>query len=164
MCRKSSAGLWFGLGQNQVASDGREEVDRQAISLEFEDLVKLVKKANPRTVLVLVSSFPYAIPWSKENVPAILHVTNRVRNWERRADVLFGIESPAGRLVQTWPKSIDQLPPMLDYNIRNGRTYMYDKQEPCSHLDTGSAIRHSNTETSGWTVRKSKTGKRRHFR
>ncbi|MGW8316587.1 MAG: fibronectin type III-like domain-contianing protein, partial [Bacteroidales bacterium] len=45
-------------------------------------------------------------------------------------DVLFGKESPAGRLVQTWSASIDQLPPILDYNIRNGRTYMYDPHEP----------------------------------
>ncbi|HEV8513661.1 MAG TPA: glycoside hydrolase family 3 N-terminal domain-containing protein, partial [Cyclobacteriaceae bacterium] len=53
----------LGWGQNHVASDGREEVDRQAISLEQEDLVKLVKAANPKTVLVLVSSFPYSISW-----------------------------------------------------------------------------------------------------
>jgi len=33
-------------------------------------------------------------------------------------------------LVQTWPKSLDQLPPMMDYNIRDGRTYMYFKGEP----------------------------------
>jgi len=46
------------------------------------------------------------------------------------SDILFGKESPAGRLVQTWSASIDQLPPMLDYNIRNGRTYMYDPHEP----------------------------------
>ncbi len=121
----------LGWGQNQVASDGREEVDRQAITLEYEDLVKLVKKANPRTALVLVSSFPYAIPWSKENVPAILHVTQSSQELGNGvADVLFGVASPAGRLVQTWPASIDQLPPILDYNIRNGRTYMYDTKEP----------------------------------
>jgi beta-glucosidase len=46
------------------------------------------------------------------------------------ANVLFGKISPAGRLVQTWVSSIDQLPPILDYNIRNGRTYMYSKNEP----------------------------------
>jgi len=33
-------------------------------------------------------------------------------------------------LVQTWPLSMDQLPPMMDYNIRNGHTYMYFKDEP----------------------------------
>jgi beta-glucosidase len=45
------------------------------------------------------------------------------------SDVLFGKESPAGRLVQTWSASIDQLLPILDYDIRHGRTYMYDEHE-----------------------------------
>ncbi|MEA1886380.1 MAG: glycoside hydrolase family 3 C-terminal domain-containing protein [Bacteroidota bacterium] len=121
----------LGWGQNYVYSDGREEVDRQAISLEQEDLVKLVKDANPNTVLVLVSSFPYAINWSKENVPAILHVTQSSQELGNGvADVLFGEVSPAGRLVQTWSASIDHLLPILDYNIRYGRTYMYDNHEP----------------------------------
>jgi beta-glucosidase len=44
--------------------------------------------------------------------------------------VLFGDYNPGGRLVVTWPKSVDQLPPMMDYNIRDGRTYMYFKGEP----------------------------------
>jgi len=33
-------------------------------------------------------------------------------------------------LDETWPKSLDQLPPMMDYNIRDGRTYMYFKGQP----------------------------------
>jgi len=124
-------GYGLGWGKNQVASDGREEVDRQAISLEQEDLVKLIKAANPKTVLVLVSSFPYAIPWSKENIPAILHVSQSSQELGNGvADILFGVESPAGRLVQTWSASIDQLLPILDYNIRDGRTYLYDKNKP----------------------------------
>jgi beta-glucosidase len=121
----------LGWGQNQVASDGREDVDRQAISLEQEDLVKLVYKANPNTVMVVVSSFPYSINWSKENIPAIIHVSQSSQELGNGvADVLFGKVSPAGRLVQTWITSIDQLPPILDYNIRNGRTYMYYKNVP----------------------------------
>jgi len=121
----------LGWGQNQVSSDGREDVDRQAITLEQEDLVKLVMKANPNTVLIVVSSFPYAINWSKNNVPAILHVSQSSQELGTAvANVLFGKISPAGRLVQTWITSIDQLPPILDYNIRNGRTYMYDKNPP----------------------------------
>jgi len=121
----------LGWGQNHVYSDGREEVDRQAISIEQEDLVKLVKAANPNTVLILVSSFPYAINWSKENIPAILHVTQSSQEMGNGvADIIFGKESPAGRLVQTWSASIDHLLPILDYNIRHGRTYMYDRHEP----------------------------------
>jgi beta-glucosidase len=85
---------------------------------------------NPRTVLVMVSSFPYAINWSKEHVPAILHVSQSSQEMGNAvSDVIFGKVSPAGRLVQTWITSIDQLPPILDYNIRNGRTYMYQKNK-----------------------------------
>jgi beta-glucosidase len=114
-----------------VPSDGREDVDRQAITLEQEDLVKLVYAANPKTVLVLVSSFPYSINWSKEHIPSILHVSQSSQELGSAvADVIFGKVSPAGRLVQTWITSIDQLPPILDYNIRNGRTYMYSKYPP----------------------------------
>ena len=121
----------LGWGQNYVASDGREEVDREAISLEQEDLVKLVKKANANTIMVIVSSFPYAIPWSKEHIPTILHVTQSSQELGNGvADILFGEESPAGRLVQTWSASIDELLPILDYDIRHGRTYMYDPHEP----------------------------------
>jgi len=46
------------------------------------------------------------------------------------ATVLFGEYNPAGRLVQTWPKSLEQLPPMMDYDIRHGRTYMYFRNSP----------------------------------
>jgi beta-glucosidase len=124
-------GYGLGWGENHVPSDGREEVDRQAISLEQEDLVKLVKSVNPNTILVVVSSFPYAINWSARELPAILHITQSSQELGNGvADVLFGAESPAGRVVQTWSSSIDQLPPILDYNIRHGRTYMYDQHEP----------------------------------
>jgi beta-glucosidase len=91
----------------------------------------LVIAANPKTILVMVSSFPYAINWSKEHVPAILHVSQSSQEMGNAiAEVIFGKISPAGRLVQTWISSIDQLPPILDYNIRNGRTYMYKKNVP----------------------------------
>jgi beta-glucosidase len=138
----------LGWGQNQVASDGREDVDRQAISLEQEDLVKLVYKANPNTVLIVVSSFPYSINWSKENIPAIMHVSQSSQELGNGvADVLFGKVSPAGRLVQTWITSIDQLPPILDYNIRNGRTYMYSGNQPL--FPFGYGLTYTSFEYSG---------------
>ncbi len=114
-----------------VPSEGKESVDRQSLSLETEDLIKIVHQANPKTVAVLISSFPYAINWTQENVPAILHLTqNSQELGNGLADVLFGDYNPAGRLTQTWVKSITDLPPLMDYNIRNGRTYMYFKGAP----------------------------------
>jgi beta-glucosidase len=112
-------------------SDGKEAVDRRAIDLEMEELVKQVYAANPKTVMVLVASFPFAINWSQENLPAILHMTHNAQEMGTAiADVLFGDYDPAGRLVQTWPKSLDQVPEMMDYDIRHGRTYMYFKGDP----------------------------------
>lgn len=112
-------------------SDGREGVDRQSLALEQEALVREVFAANPRTIVVLVSSFPYAIEWTSKHVPAIVHMTHSSQETGTAlAEVLFGDYNPAGRLVQTWPRSLEQLPPMMDYDIRNGRTYMYFKGEP----------------------------------
>ena len=111
--------------------EGREGRDRESIDLSQEELVKQVYAANPKTVVVLVSSFPYAINWTQQNVPAILHIAHAAQEQGTAiAQVLFGDYNPAGRLNQTWPKSIDQLPPMMDYDIRHGRTYMYFKGEP----------------------------------
>ncbi len=153
----------LGWGQNYVASDGREDVDRQAISLEQEDLVKLVYKANPNTVMVIVSSFPYSITWSKENIPAILHVSQSSQELGNGlADIIFGKESPSGRLVQTWVSSIDALPPILDYNIRHGRTYMYDKSVPLFPFGFGltyTGFSYSDLKTDSRTISKDGTVK-----
>ncbi|GAB1265280.1 glycoside hydrolase family 3 C-terminal domain-containing protein [Aurantivibrio infirmus] len=114
-----------------VAGDGREGRDRESIDLPTEELIKQVYAANPNTIVVLVSSFPYAINWSEENIPAILTISHAAQEQGNGlADVLFGDYNPAGRLVQTWPKSLDQLPPLMDYDLRNGRTYMYMKEQP----------------------------------
>jgi beta-glucosidase len=118
-------------GECPTPSYGREGVDRQTIFLEQEELIQDVYRVNPNTVVILISSFPYAINWSQENVPAILHLTHASQELGNAlADVLFGDYNPGGRLVQTWPASMEQLPPMMDYNIRNGRTYMYFKNVP----------------------------------
>ena len=111
--------------------EAMENRDRKSIDLDHEGLIQEVYKANPKTVVVLVSGFPYTINWTQQNVPAILHTSHAGQEEGTAiADVLFGNYNPAGRLVQTWPKSVEQLPPMMDYNIRHGRTYMYFKGEP----------------------------------
>jgi beta-glucosidase len=109
-----------------VPGDGREAVDRKALQLPDEDLVKLIHRANPNTVLVLISSFPYSINWSQAHLPAIVQTTHcSQEQGNGLADVLFGKVNPAGRLTQTWVRDITDLPPMMDYDIRHGRTYMY---------------------------------------
>jgi len=112
-------------------SEGREGRDRESITLSQEEFIQKIYAANPKTIVVLVSSFPYAIEWTQAHVPAILHMAHASQEEGNAiADVLFGEKSPGGRLNQTWPKSLAQLPPMEDYDIRHGRTYMYFQGEP----------------------------------
>jgi beta-glucosidase len=144
-----------------VPSDGREGRDRETIDLYQEQLIKQVYIANPKTVVILVSSFPFAINWTQANIPAILHMTHASQDeGTALAKVLFGDYTPGGHLVETWPKSLDQLPPMMDYDIRHGRTYMYFKGEPLYPFGFGlsyTTFKFSNLRTSSPQVAKDGT-------
>ncbi|MDX2186271.1 MAG: glycoside hydrolase family 3 C-terminal domain-containing protein [Opitutaceae bacterium] len=113
--------------------EGKEAVDRKDIVLQpaQEEFIRKVVSANPRTVVVLVSSFPYAMPWASQHAPAILHMTHSSQEMGTGlADVLFGDYNPGGKLTQTWPKSVSQLPPANEFDLRKGHTYLYSKAEP----------------------------------
>jgi beta-glucosidase len=135
-----------------VPSDGREGRDRENIELAQEQIVKQVFIKNPKTVVMLIASFPFAINWSEANIPAILTMAHASQDeGTALAKVLFGDYNPGGHLVTTWPKSLDQLPPSMDYNIRDGYTYMYFKGEPLYPFGYGlsyTTFRCSNLSTS----------------
>jgi beta-glucosidase len=120
-----------GWGKCALPSDGKEAIDRKSLTLQQEDIAKAVLAANPKTIVVLQASFPFTTTWTQANIPAIMEMThNSEEQGDGLADVLFGDYNPAGRLTQTWVASIDQLPPMMDYDIRHGRTYMYFHDKP----------------------------------
>jgi len=152
-CGPNMAHDWTDNGTKPCADpgDGREGRDRETINLAQEELVKKVLAANPRTVMVLVSSFPFAINWSQAHVPAILHMTHASQDeGAALADAIFGAYNPGGHTVATWPASIDQLPPMMDYDIRHGRTYMYSKSKPLYPFGYGlsyTSFRYANLRT-----------------
>jgi beta-glucosidase len=133
--------------------EGREGRDRTSLELAEEALIKQVFAVNPKTIVVLVSSFPYAINWTQQNVPAIVFATHSAQEQGNAvADVLFGDYNPGGRLTQTWPRSVDQLPPIEDYDLRKGRTYMYSKAEPLYPFGHGlsyTTFKYSNLRFSG---------------
>jgi beta-glucosidase len=140
-----------------VASDGKEAVDRKSLVLEQEEIAKAVLAANPRTVEVLQASFPYTTNWSQEHVPAILEITHgSEEQGNGLADVLFGDYDPAGRLTQTWVKDEAELPTMMDYNIRDGRTYMYAKAKPLYAFGYG--LSYTTFAYSGLKVSKTRLG------
>jgi beta-glucosidase len=121
------------FGHCSDPSEGREAIDRKSIDLNpvQQKLVEDVFAANPRTIVVMVSAFPFAIDWVQEHVPAILHMAHSSeQEGAALAAVLFGSANPSGHLTVTWPKSLADLPPLMDYNLRDGRTYMWDRKAP----------------------------------
>ena len=111
--------------------DGREAVDRKNIALDPAQvsLAQSVAAANPKTIVVVVSSFPQAVTQleSDPNVKAIIHITNSSQELGTAiADVLFGDYNPGGRTVSTWYKTETDIPTtVLDYDIKKGTTYWY---------------------------------------
>ena len=114
--------------------EGREQVDRIHIGLEPDQLtlVQSIAAANPRTIVVLVSSFPQGIGWINDNVPAILHVANSSQELGNGvADVLFGDYNPGGHTTTTWYQTETDIPTdITDYDIKKGTTYWYFKGTP----------------------------------
>jgi beta-glucosidase len=139
--------------------EGKEAVDRKSLTLDplEQKVMEDVLAANPKTIGVLISSFPYAVTWMKQSLPAILHMAHdSEEEGTAIAEALFGVVNPGGRLVATWPSSMDQLPPMMDYNLRDGRTYMYFKGEPLFPFGFGlsySTFQYSNLKVSSGKMR-----------
>ncbi|WP_169950737.1 glycoside hydrolase family 3 protein [Microbispora sp. H11081] len=114
--------------------NGREAHDRTDMNLAEgqEALIKAVKAANPNTVVVLENSYPTTIGWEQDNIPAIVWTTHAgAETGHALADVLYGDVNPAGRLPQTWYRSADELPSILDYDIvKKEQTYLYYRGRP----------------------------------
>ena len=112
----------------------REMYDRKTLRLpeRQSELVKACYVANQNAVMTLVSSYPYSINEENEYLPAIIYTTHAGPELGNAfAKVISGEYNPAGRLAQTWYKSEEELPPILDYDIiENDMTYLYYKGTP----------------------------------
>ncbi|GAA0404546.1 glycoside hydrolase family 3 protein [Paenibacillus motobuensis] len=114
---------------NSPFINGKETIDRPDIVLPpaQQSLIQAVHAANPNTVVIIVGSYPFAVNWEKEHVPAMIYTSHAAQELGHAlADVLYGDYNPAGRLNMTWYKSVLQLPELMDYDIIKGkRTYQY---------------------------------------
>ncbi len=116
-----------------TAAVEQEARDRKSLGLTGtqEELVKAVLAANPKTIVVQMSAGPLTVPWLASNVPAMLQAWwAGEEGGHAIADVIFGDVNPAGRLPHTVYAAESQVPPMDEYDITKGFTYMYLKGEP----------------------------------
>lgn len=117
---------------NDPHINGRETEDRTTLRLPAhqERLLAAARAANARTVLALVSAYPYAIePGPLSAVLWTAHGGQAAGT--ALARMLAGDVSPAGRLPQTWYAGDADLPDLLDYDVIGARqTYLYFEGTP----------------------------------
>jgi len=142
-----------------TAAVEQEARDRKTLALtgSQEALIEAVFAANPRTVVVEMSAGPLTVPWVAQNIPALLQAWwAGEEGGHAIADVLFGDVNPAGRLPHTVYASEAQVPPVNEYDITKGFTYMYLKGEPLFAFGHGlsyTTFKYSNLKLSADQVK-----------
>ncbi len=89
-----------------------ESLDSPDLSLPYgqDALIARVAAANPRTVVVLETGNPVAMPWLDAVAGVLQAWYPGQRGGEAIAAVLDGKRAPSGRLPITFPASVEQLP------------------------------------------------------
>ncbi len=119
---------------NDPHLSGRETQDRPHLRLPeaAAELLRVSVEASPRTVLTIVSSFPYVLPAVARRASAIVWTSHGGQELGHGvADVLAGDVEPFGRLAQQWPADEAQAGDILDYDTYAQRaTYRHTDRDP----------------------------------
>jgi beta-glucosidase len=140
VAKKAEVAVLF-VGINEVLE--REGIDRDSLNLPPLQLrlLRSVLEANPKTVVVLLNGGPLSLapprlgggvaaPRAME-IPAVLDMFwAGEEGGSAVADVLFGDYNPGGKLPYTVYAGERDLPPMSEYDITKGFTYMYFDGKP----------------------------------
>jgi beta-glucosidase len=128
----------FFAGADALAADEEKDFPSLSLSEDQSKLLDAVMKINPRTVLVLQTGNPLVLTRREKSAPAILQAWYAGQDAGTViAEVLFGDTNPSGKLPITFYASLADLPPMEDYDVRKGRTYMYLPSEPAFSFGHG---------------------------
>lgn len=107
------------------SSEGR---DRKNLNLNPSqiELIEKITKINPNTVLILGSGSTLSLSNIINKPKALLNVwIGGQGEAQAISDILLGKVNPSGKTAVTFYANEEQLPPMNDYNIKNGRSYQY---------------------------------------
>jgi beta-glucosidase len=130
--------LVLGLSQRlegeemKIKLEGFSGGDRTNLNLPAvqEELLEAVLVTGKPVVVVLENGGALAVNKAQAGADAVLLAGyGGQQGGNAVADVLFGDYNPAGRLPVTYYKSVDQLPPFEDYDMKE-RTYRFFTGEP----------------------------------
>jgi beta-glucosidase len=120
LANRSDVALIFAGLSGEWESEG---FDRHNIDLvgQQNELIARVAAANKRTIVVLNTGSPIAMPWL-EQVAAVVQAWFPGQECGNAiADVLFGDVNPSGKLPQTFPVRLEDNPAYLNYPGENGK-------------------------------------------
>jgi beta-glucosidase len=103
-----------------------EGFDRQHLDLpkSHNELISRISEVNKNVVVILLAGSPVTMPWI-DSVQAILHTYLAGQaGSEAILDVLFGDVNPSGKLAETYPKDIKDMPCYTTF-AQPGRNALY---------------------------------------
>ena len=94
---------------DQYMSEGADSATL-ALPHQQDSLIEAVAKANPRTVVVLVTGNPVSMPWVDQVAGIMEAWYPGIGGGQAIANLLFGSVNPSGKLPITFPRSEADLP------------------------------------------------------
>lgn len=117
---------------NHPMQVARECYDRKTLALPSHQHEQIMSLPSEKLVLMLISSYPYAIVSESRHASAVLYSSHCGAELGNAVyATIFGENNPAARCPLTWYKSEHELPDIKDYDIISSRsTYMYYDGKP----------------------------------
>lgn len=103
------------LGLDEVAETEGAERRTMALNANQVELLHAVAQVNPRIVVLLSAGSCVESDWA-EDAPAVLYCALGGQAGAGGAlDVVTGVVCPSGKLTETWPLSLDDVPSSASY-------------------------------------------------
>ncbi len=155
---RSADYVFYCIG-NHPTQTAKECYDRKTLALNIQPgMTEHLAGINKNTVLVIVSSYPYAVVNESESAAAVIYTSHAGAELGTAvAKTLTGENNPSGHTPITWYRTEDELPDIMDYDIETGgSTYMYFKGEPLYPF--GHGLSYSSFEVNGLSVERDSRG------
>ncbi len=89
-----------------------EGFDRENLSLpeEHNALISAVSRCNKNVVVILMGGAPMALPWINDVKAVLVAYLGGEGVGTAVANLLLGLDSPSGKLAETWPLRTEDIP------------------------------------------------------